>query len=38
VQRGNGATRQRAALNRRGQMADVIDAVTLGADGHPLSR
>jgi carboxylate-amine ligase len=38
VQRGNGATRQRAAFARRGQMTDVIDAVTLGADGHPMAR
>jgi carboxylate-amine ligase len=35
LDRGNGATRQRAAFERRNEIVDVIDAVTLQADGHP---
>ncbi len=35
LDRGNGATRQRAAFERRKSIVDVIDAVTLQADGHP---
>jgi glutamate---cysteine ligase / carboxylate-amine ligase len=35
LNRGNGATRQRAAFERRNQIVDVIDAVTLQDDGHP---
>jgi carboxylate-amine ligase len=33
--RGNGAARQREAYGRRDQMSDVIESVTLDADGHP---
>jgi glutamate---cysteine ligase / carboxylate-amine ligase len=35
VERGNGATRQRAAYRLRHQIDDVIESVTLGPDGHP---
>jgi glutamate---cysteine ligase / carboxylate-amine ligase len=35
--RGNGATLQRAAFGRRQRLSDVVDAVTVGADGHPLA-
>jgi len=35
LERGNGAERQRTAFGRRGDMGDVIDAVSLGADGDP---
>jgi carboxylate-amine ligase len=34
--RGNGATLQRAAFGREHRLADVIGAVTLGANGEPL--
>jgi glutamate---cysteine ligase / carboxylate-amine ligase len=35
LKRGNGATLQRAAFNRRHRIEDVVASLTLGADGQP---